>query len=88
MIACIRNAQDLVIPKLWPSVFVMAFAFVVLIMLAICNVFVVQVMSSIFFLFFACLAPAVAFGGLLGVVTSGAMGTIEASNGTQQNYAR
>ena len=38
-----------------------------------------QVLSSIFFLFFACLAPAVAFGGLLGVVTGGAMGTIEAS---------
>ena len=32
-----------------------------------------------FFLFFACLAPAVAFGGMLGIATSGAMGTIEAS---------
>jgi len=37
------------------------------------------VLSSVFFLFFACLAPAVAFGGMLGIATSGAMGTIEAS---------
>lgn len=39
----------------------------------------IKVLSSIFFLFFACLAPAVAFGGMLGIATSGAMGTIEAS---------
>lgn len=38
-----------------------------------------KVLSSVFFLFFACLAPAVAFGGMLGIATSGAMGTIEAS---------
>ncbi|CAM9265250.1 unnamed protein product [Scytosiphon promiscuus] len=37
----------------------------------------VKVLSSVFFLFFACLAPAVAFGGMLGIATSGAMGTIE-----------
>lgn len=37
----------------------------------------IKVLSSTFFLFFACLAPAVAFGGLLGTVTAGAMGTIE-----------
>lgn len=41
----------------------------------------IKVLSSIFFLFFACLAPAVAFGGMLGIATSGAMGTIEASRG-------
>ena len=41
---------------------------------------VMQVMSSTFFLFFACLAPAVAFGGLLGICTAGSMGTIEASS--------
>lgn len=39
--------------------------------------FSIKVMSSTFFLFFACLAPAVAFGGLLGICTAGAMGTIE-----------
>lgn len=39
--------------------------------------FSIKVLSSIFFLFFACLAPAVAFGGMLGIATSGAMGTIE-----------
>lgn len=40
----------------------------------------IKVLSSVFFLFFACLAPAVAFGGMLGIATSGAMGTIEASS--------
>eukprot|EP00903_Cladosiphon_okamuranus_P012263 g11501.t1 len=39
--------------------------------------FSIKVLSSVFFLFFACLAPAVAFGGMLGIATSGAMGTIE-----------
>ncbi|CAM9300496.1 unnamed protein product [Ectocarpus fasciculatus] len=39
--------------------------------------FSIKVLSTIFFLFFACLAPAVAFGGMLGVATAGAMGTIE-----------
>lgn len=33
--------------------------------------------ASVFFLFFACLAPAVAFGGLLSVLTGGAIGAIE-----------
>lgn len=33
--------------------------------------------ASVFFLFFACLAPAVAFGGLLSVLTEGSIGAIE-----------
>ena len=33
--------------------------------------------ASVFFLFFACLAPAVAFGGLLSVLTDGQIGAIE-----------
>ena len=33
--------------------------------------------AAIFFLFFACLAPAIAFGGLLSVLTDGAIGAIE-----------
>jgi HCO3- transporter family len=39
-------------------------------------------MSSIVFLFFACLAPAVAFGGLLGLATNGQMGTMETVGAT------
>lgn len=42
--------------------------------------FSIKVLSTVFFLFFACLAPAVAFGGMLGIATSGAMGTIEVSS--------
>jgi hypothetical protein len=42
----------------------------------------IKSVSSVFFLFFACLAPAVAFGGLLGIVTGGAMGTVEAVSAT------
>jgi len=38
--------------------------------------------SSIFFLFYACIAPAVAFGGLLGGVTNGLMGTVETVGAT------
>ena len=34
-------------------------------------------LASVFFLFFACLAPAVAFGGLLSVLTEGAIGAME-----------
>ena len=34
-------------------------------------------LASIFFLFFACLAPAIAFGGLLEVLTGGAVGVTE-----------
>jgi hypothetical protein len=34
-------------------------------------------LSSSFFLFFACLAPAVTFGGILGIYTDGAMGAVE-----------
>jgi hypothetical protein len=34
-------------------------------------------LASIFFLFFACLAPAIAFGGLLEVLTAGAVGVTE-----------
>jgi mannitol/fructose-specific phosphotransferase system IIA component (Ntr-type) len=36
-----------------------------------------KTLSSVFFLFFACLAPAVAFGGLLSVLTDGQIGAIE-----------
>ena len=39
-------------------------------------------LSAIVFLFFACLAPAVAFGGLLGIATNGQMGTIETLGAT------
>jgi len=44
--------------------------------------FTVKSIASSFFLFFACLAPAIAFGGLLGVATKGAMGTIETVGAT------
>ncbi|MCO4771038.1 MAG: HCO3- transporter [Deltaproteobacteria bacterium] len=36
-----------------------------------------KAVASIFFLFFACLAPAVAFGGLLAVLTNGSIGAVE-----------
>jgi len=36
-----------------------------------------KTLASVFFLFFACLAPAVAFGGLLSVLTDGTIGAIE-----------
>ncbi len=36
-----------------------------------------KALASVFFLFFACFAPAVAFGGLLGVLTDGQVGAIE-----------
>jgi HCO3- transporter family len=39
--------------------------------------FSVQCVAATMFLFFACLAPAVGFGGLYGVATNGAMGTVE-----------
>jgi HCO3- transporter family len=39
--------------------------------------FNVQSLAATMFLFFACLAPAVGFGGLYGVATNGAMGTVE-----------
>jgi hypothetical protein len=41
-----------------------------------------KAVSATFFLFFACLAPAVAFGGLLASATGGAMGTMEAVGAT------
>lgn len=44
--------------------------------------FNVKAVASTFFLFFACLAPAVAFGGLLGTATGGAMGTMETVGAT------
>ena len=44
--------------------------------------FTLKSMSSIVFLFFACLAPAVAFGGLLGLATKGQMGTMETVGAT------
>ncbi len=36
-----------------------------------------KVLASILFLFFACLANAIAFGGLSGIVTNGEIGTVE-----------
>ena len=39
--------------------------------------FNVKTLASVFFLFFACLAPAVAFGGLLSVLTDGSIGAVE-----------
>jgi len=36
-----------------------------------------QSLATTLFLFFACLAPAIGFGGILGTVTNGAMGAIE-----------
>ncbi|MFA5505753.1 MAG: sodium bicarbonate transporter family protein [Vulcanimicrobiota bacterium] len=36
-----------------------------------------KVVAAVFFLFFACLAPAIAFGGLLSVLTKGEIGAIE-----------
>lgn len=44
--------------------------------------FNVKSLSSTLFLFFACLAPAVAFGGLLGLATKGQMGTMETVGAT------
>jgi hypothetical protein len=44
--------------------------------------FNLKTVASVFFLFFACLAPAIAFGGLLGTVTGGAMGTMETVGAT------
>lgn len=42
----------------------------------------IKSLSSIFYLFFACLAPAIAFGGLLALATGGSMGTVEAVGAT------
>ena len=42
----------------------------------------VKSLSAIVFLFFACLAPAIAFGGLLGFATNGQMGTMETVGAT------
>ena len=36
-----------------------------------------KVLATVFFLFFACMAPAIAFGGLLFVLTQGEMGPVE-----------
>lgn len=36
-----------------------------------------QSLATILFLFFACLAPAIGFGGVLGIATQGSMGAIE-----------
>ena len=44
--------------------------------------FTLKSLSATMFLFFACLAPAVAFGGLLASVTGGAMGTMETVGAT------
>ncbi|MCB9596062.1 MAG: HCO3- transporter [Sandaracinaceae bacterium] len=38
----------------------------------------VKVLASVLFMFFACLAPAVAFGGLLATLTGGQIGAVEA----------
>ncbi len=39
--------------------------------------FTTKTLASVFFLFFACLAPAIAFGGLLAVLTEGQIGVVE-----------
>jgi hypothetical protein len=39
----------------------------------------VQSLAATMFLFFACLAPAVGFGGLFGIATNGAIGTVVSS---------
>ena len=44
--------------------------------------FTLKSLSSIVYLFFACLAPAIAFGGLLGFATKGHMGTMETVGAT------
>ena len=44
--------------------------------------FNIKSVSTTLFLFFACLAPAVAFGGLLGLATKGQMGTMETVGAT------
>lgn len=44
--------------------------------------FSIKSMASTFFLFYACVAPAVAFGGLLGTATNGLMGTVETVGAT------
>jgi len=44
--------------------------------------FNIKSLASTFFLFFACLAPAIAFGGLLGTATGGMMGTMETVGAT------
>jgi hypothetical protein len=41
-----------------------------------------QSLATTLFLFFACLAPAIGFGGILDVATNGAMGTIEMVSST------
>lgn len=41
-----------------------------------------QCLAATMFLFFACLAPAVGFGGLYGTATNGAMGTVEMVSST------
>lgn len=46
------------------------------------DAFNIKSLSSVIFLFFACLAPAVAFGGLLGLATKGQMGTMETVGAT------
>lgn len=42
----------------------------------------VQCIAATMFLFFACLAPAIGFGGLFGIVTNGAIGTVEMVSST------
>lgn len=41
-----------------------------------------QCLAATMFLFFACLAPAIGFGGLFGVATKGAIGTVEMVSST------
>ena len=41
-----------------------------------------QCVAATLFLFFACLAPAIGFGGLFGVATNGAIGTVEMVSST------
>ena len=47
-----------------------------------------QCLAATLFLFFACLSPAVGFGGLFAVATDGAIGTIEMVSSTAGNVSQ
>jgi uncharacterized membrane protein (Fun14 family) len=42
----------------------------------------IQCLAATMFLFFACLAPAIGFGGLFGLATGNAIGTVEMISST------
>ena len=51
-------------------------------MLLVSFVIIMQCLAATMFLFFACLAPAVGFGGLFGLATGNAIGTVEMISST------